>query len=161
MKVGPSITPPLTTTTTHTHHHPSLTTPRVEFWDDVEGDWAFINVPPSSSVPNSGLCSSYSKAHGCDYDNETQACPAPGSSNPGTASQDHEIFAITWSFPDEHDDPSFDGGEVIDVADLTLSDGTPVSPMVWAPKLASPLGQPLKNVGLRVVNRTESYRCKL
>ena len=25
----------------------------VEFWDDVEGDWAFINVPPSSSVPNS------------------------------------------------------------------------------------------------------------
>ena len=65
------------------------------------------------------------------------------------------MLAITWSFPGEQTDPSFDGGEVIDVAEFTLSDGTPVSPMVWAPQLASPLGQPLKNVGLRVVNRTE------
>ena len=30
---------------------------------------------------------------------------------------------------------------------------------VWAPRLASPLGEPLKSVGLRFINRTASYRC--
>ena len=53
------------------------------------------------------------------------------------------------------------GGPVIAVAGKYLSDGTtPLTPLVWAPQLASPLGEPLRNVGLRVVNRTMFYRCK-
>ena len=68
--------------------------------------------------------------------------------------RDHEIFAITWSKPEDDD-------EVVDVAGRTLSDGkTPLTPLVWSPALASPLGLPLRNEGLRVINRTEFYRCK-
>ena len=54
-----------------------------------------------------------------------------------------------------------EGGPVLSVAGKTLTDGkTPLTPLVWAPRLTSPLGQPMKDVGLRVVNRTEFYRCK-
>jgi hypothetical protein len=68
--------------------------------------------------------------------------------------QDHEILSVTWSLP--QDDP-----EVLDVAGRLLTDGrTALTPLVWSPVLASPLGQPLRNVGLRVVNRTLFYRCK-
>jgi len=102
--------------------------------------------------------------------------------------QDHEIFAITWGEPQGNqqwisnwnsahassdnygltfqdatfDDSNhdFDGGSIIDVANLTLSNGESVSPLVWSPLLRSPTGQVLKDVGLRVVNRTDFYRCR-
>ena len=76
--------------------------------------------------------------------------------------RDHEIFAITWSDPHEEEDDasSIDGGPVLDVKDLKLSNGESVSPLVWSPKLSSPLGTALKNIGLRVVNRTDFYRCR-
>ena len=78
--------------------------------------------------------------------------------------QDHEIFAITWSKPGEEEEEMVavdEGGPVLSVAGKTLTDGkTPLTPLVWAPRLTSPLGQPMKDVGLRVVNRTEFYRCK-
>ena len=51
-------------------------------------------------------------------------------------------------------------GPVVDGGALHLSSGEPASPLVWAPALRSPLGEPLKGVGLRFVNRTEHYRCK-
>ena len=113
-----------------------------------------------------GLCgSNFDPAKGCGFD-ETAA---PGhecdkvSGGPGAASRDHEIFSVTWSH--ESGEPplaeSLEGGQVFDVKGRTLSDGvTAVTPLVWAPQLASPLGEPLRNVGLRVVNRTEFYRCK-
>jgi hypothetical protein len=50
-----------------------------------------------------------------------------------------------------------EGGPIIDA--MRLSDGTAVSPLVWAPNLASPLGDPLKE-SLRFINRTDYYRCK-
>ena len=68
--------------------------------------------------------------------------------------QDHEILSVTWSLP--RDDP-----EAFSVAGKLLTDGsTALTPLVWSPVLASPLGQPLRDVGLRVVNRTRFYRCK-
>ncbi|CAE7690328.1 unnamed protein product [Symbiodinium necroappetens] len=73
--------------------------------------------------------------------------------------EDHEILAPTWSAVG--DDPEVHGGPILDVAkDLVLSSGEAVSPLVWSPRLTSPLGIPLKNVGLRVVNRTSFYRCR-
>eukprot|EP00439_Symbiodinium_sp_Y106_P080098 s234_g18.t2 len=73
--------------------------------------------------------------------------------------EDHEILAPTWSAVG--DDPDVHGGPILDVAkDLVLSSGEAVSPLVWSPRLTSPLGIPMKNVGLRVVNRTTFYRCR-
>lgn len=93
--------------------------------------------------------------------------------------RDHEIFAATWSLPQDtgiYDGNGNDGGgngdggggllewseggEVVDAASMVLSSGEAASPLVWAPKLTSPLGVPLKDNGLRMVNRTTSYRCK-
>ena len=48
---------------------------------------------------------------------------------------------------------------LVDAASYALTDGTAVSPLVWAPRLASPLGEPLKDTGLRFINRTAAYRC--
>jgi hypothetical protein len=72
--------------------------------------------------------------------------------------QDHEIFAASWSLSEEQDE-TIDGGSVVDGQTMTLSDGTPASPLVWSPAFASPLGAPMKNVGLRMINRTATYRC--
>ena len=72
--------------------------------------------------------------------------------------RDHEIYAVTWNFRNEVNEK--DGGEILDVSNLQLSSGEHVSPLVWSPILSSPVGQPLKDVGLRVVNRTEIYMCK-
>jgi len=95
--------------------------------------------------------------------------------------QDHEILAATWALPqddglsdDDGDDDStsasslmmkktktsIHGGPVINAGHMALSDGTMVSPLVWSPNLRSPLGLPLKDFGLRFVNRTDFYRCK-
>ena len=128
----------------------------VEYWDEESGDWQFVNVP-DTPAPDTGLCN-WSKDTGCNWSNET-GCDAV-TSGPGVAARDHEIFAVTWSLPDELGETA-DGGPVVDVADLRLSNGEEVSPLVWSPRLSAPLsGQPLKNVGLRVVNRTAFYRCR-
>ena len=125
-----------------------------EIWLPGEGNgWTFVNVPPQSKEPDAGLCgASFSPSKGC--------C----GKRPGDAMQDHEIFAITWSKPGEEEEEMVavdEGGPVLSVAGKTLTDGkTPLTPLVWAPRLTSPLGQPMKDVGLRVVNRTEFYRCK-
>ena len=92
-------------------------------------------------------------------------------SGPGAAMRDHEIMAITWSLPEADDDdaahgrrlsPIDEGGPVLSVAGKSLTDGhTPLTPLVWAPQRTSPLGdKAMRDVGLRVVNRTEYYRCK-
>ena len=130
------------------------------------GEWTFINVPPPSKDPDAGLCGdNFDPAKGCGFD---ESAP-PGhecdkvNGGPGAAMRDHEILAVTWSHESGEPPASEDleGGPVLDVAGRTLTDGaTPLTPLVWAPKLASPLGEPLRDVGLRVVNRTEFYRCK-
>ena len=115
-----------------------------------------MNVP-DTPAPDTGLCN-WSNDTGCNWSNET-GCDAV-TSGPGAAARDHEIFAVTWSLPNELGETA-DGGPVVDVADLRLSSGEEVSPLVWSPKLSTPLsGQPLKDVGLRVVNRTAFYRCR-
>lgn len=122
------------------------------------GSWEFVNVPPGSKQPGTGLCggTAFEPSHGCGFDPTTprgHECDGLAG-GPGAAMRDHEIFAITWSKPEDDD-------EVVDVAGRTLSDGkTPLTPLVWSPALASPLGLPLRNEGLRVINRTEFYRCK-
>jgi len=126
----------------------------VEYWDNVKNRWVFINVPPTHLIPNEGLCTVFSEETGCDY-SPTTGCTQ--TTSPGLASKDHEIFSVTWDFEGEND---FEGGEVVDVSKLTLSNGEQVSPLVWSPGLKSPSGTPLKNVGLRVVNRTNFYRCR-
>lgn len=121
----------------------------VEYWDNEAGDWHFVDVASSSSSQSTWFCTSYSEQEGC-------SC----SSNAGKAARDHEILASTWSKESESSE-QFDGGPVLDVATkLHLTSGEPVSPLVWSPHLTSPLGIPIKNVGLRVVNRTAFYRCK-
>ena len=126
-------------------------------------------MPPNTKTPNVGVCS-LTAAHGCDYDDTAAAgagCDAVhAKGGAGAAMRDHPIFAVTWSLPGEHDGgggagEAFvdEGGEVVDVAQLTLSSGVAASPLVWAPRLTSPLGAPLAADGLRVVNRTGTYRC--
>jgi hypothetical protein len=135
-----------------------------------EEGWVFVNVPPATKQPDAGLCA-YADGHGCDYNASAAAgheCDGV-SGGPGAAMRDHEIYAITWSDPDDMTDEvespprgptGAEGGPVLDVAGLRLTDGTPASPLVWSPRLASPMGLPLRDVGLRVVNRTEFYRCR-
>ena len=133
----------------------------------------FVNDPPSTSEPDAGLCGNFSESTGCGYD-PVKGCE--GANGPGLAMRDHEIFAITWSDVEGGNlwlqrqremysiateaDMDIDGGAVIDVADLKLSNGEAVSPLVWSPVLTSPMGKPMKDVGLRVVNRTDFYRCR-
>eukprot|EP00929_Paragymnodinium_shiwhaense_P075772 TRINITY_DN38784_c0_g2_i1.p1 TRINITY_DN38784_c0_g2~~TRINITY_DN38784_c0_g2_i1.p1 ORF type:complete len:453 (+),score=65.79 TRINITY_DN38784_c0_g2_i1:75-1433(+) len=120
----------------------------VEYWDNEEHQWKFLDVATSSSKETTWFCGTYSEKTGCDC-----------SMNAGQASQDHDIFAVTWS--PVGDSPLLNGGPVLDTAQgLKLSSGQAVSPLVWSPRLTSPIGQPLKDVGLRLVNRTEFYRCK-
>jgi len=127
----------------------------VEYWDDVSNQWVFINVPPQNSIPNQGLCNTFSYTTGCDY---TPKDGCQGSlTGPALASRDHEIFSVTWHNIGEGE--NFDGGPIVNVKDFRLSSGEFASPLVWSPFLESPLGQPMKDF-LRVVNRTEFYRCK-
>lgn len=133
----------------------------VEYYDPADSAWHFVNVPPGTKAPDAGLCGDdFSAARGCGFN----ASAPPGtecdgvSGGPGAAMRDHEIFAATWSAEGEGD--AIDGGPVVDGGALRLSSGEPASPLVWAPALRSPLGEPLKGVGLRFVNRTEHYRCK-
>ena len=138
----------------------------VEYWDDVANDWVFINVPPATSVPDAGgpdncngATAASLAAHGCGW-SAAKGCSAV-SGGPGAAMRDHEIFAYTWSDPhDGNTGAAPDGGAVLDVEGLVLSSGESVSPLVWSPRLASPVGAALKNDGLRVVNRTDFYRCR-
>lgn len=116
----------------------------VEYWDNVQQTWRFLDVATSSSSEDTWFCKKYQQ--GCDC-----------SSNAGSAMQDHDILAPTWSVSG---DESIHGGPIVDVgSSLRLSTGEAVSPLVWSPHLTSPLGLPLKDVGLRVVNRTDFYRC--
>ena len=122
------------------------------------GEWQHINVPPASKAPDQGLCGAFDPAHGCGFDAGAPAgheCDGVRG-GPGAAMADHEIFAVTWAA----ETGAHEGGPVVDVAGLALSDGTAASPLVWSPRLSSPLGEPLRSVGLRVVNRTDAYRCK-
>lgn len=124
--------------------------------------WAHVNVPPGTKTPDDGLCGAFDAAEGCGFDHGRPAgheCDGVGG-GPGAAMRDHEIFAVTWSLPGEAAGSLDEGGDILDVATLTLSSGEPVSPLVWSPRLTSPLGEALAAVGLRVVNRTEHYRCK-
>ena len=123
--------------------------------------WAHINVPPDSKTPDTGLCGAFEPSQGCGFDASRPAgheCDGV-TGGPGAAMRDHQIFSVTWSKAGEHE-VGFEGGPVVDVADLTLSDGQSVSPLVWSPKLLSPLGEPLASTGLRMVDRTEHYACK-
>jgi hypothetical protein len=63
---------------------------------------------------------------------------------------------VTWSATGGTE---IDGGDVIDVKDFTLSNGEAASPLVWSPFLTSVAGDALKDDGLRVVNRSDFYRC--
>lgn len=128
----------------------------VEYWNTETQEWSFINVPPETAIPDQGLanCVNFSLKTGCSYSNATGCKKA---TFPGAAMRDHEILSWTWDFEGEN---GFEGGAVVDVKDLRLSSGEPVSPLVWSPRLQSPLGTPLKNIGLRFVNRTDFYRCK-
>lgn len=125
----------------------------VEYWNDQTREWVFINVPPEDPTPNSGLCS-FSYETGCDYN------PVTGCDNAtllGKTMQDHEIFAPTWTLSGEIDE-TLEGGPLVDAQSLKLSDGSSVSPLVWSPGFVSPLGTPMKNIGLRMINRTATYR---
>mmetsp|Transcript_34628 Transcript_34628/g.77412 ORF Transcript_34628/g.77412 Transcript_34628/m.77412 type:complete len:234 (+) Transcript_34628:639-1340(+) len=117
----------------------------VEYWDNQARVWHFVDVSVDVVSQDTWFCGNYST--GCEC-----------SSNAGKATIDHPVFSVTWS--NVGDEVEIDGGEVLDAADLTLTSGESVSPLVWSPRLASPLGLPVKNVGLRIVNRTEFYRCK-
>jgi len=124
--------------------------------------WAFVNVPPASKTLDAGLCGAhFDSTQGCGFDSTAPVgheCDGV-SGGPGAAMRDHPIFAASWDFEGELQ-AQMQGGEVLDVSDLKLSDGQPATPLVWSPKLASPLGERLSDIGLRMVNRTAFYRCK-
>ena len=136
----------------------------VEFWDSETKRWVFLNVPPATRQPNTGwMCSKFSYETGCDFDPSKSGkggCDAAfRTGRAGAASADHEIFSITWTLPGETAPGLDDGGSIVDAKGLTLSNGMSASPLVWSPSLSAPSGEPLKDVGLRMVNRTDTYRC--
>jgi len=142
---------------THRSRHDNTSMP-----PNLDDDWDIVNVPPSTKVLDDGLCGTFSSSRGCGFD--TTAPPGHEcdhvTGGPGAAMQDHEIFAVTWAVPRGHGSEDLEGGPIINVSALRLTNGEPGSPLVWSPLLSSPLGQPLRDVGLRVVNRTATYRCK-
>ena len=108
-------------------------------------------LPPGSKAPNSPSLCDWTEGHGCGWSEDHGCSKVMG--GPGAAMQDHEIFAVTWS--DVGGDASVHGGPIVDAADF------PWSPLVWAPGHVSPNGERMfKTGGLRLVNRTEHYRCK-
>lgn len=120
----------------------------VEWWDNEVQDWSFMDVPPGNAPSrDTWWCGSYTPEGGC-------SC----SSNGGSAMRDHPVVSATWDLVGEG--ATVNGGEVLNIAELQLSNGQRASPLSWAPNLASPLGRRLADVGLRMVNRTEFYRCK-
>ena len=130
----------------------------VEWWDSARAAWVHTNVPPSSAEGDTGLCANFSAATGCGYAAADGCASVAG--GPGAAMRDHEIFATTWAV-DGDADAAWDQPEtLLDAATLRLSDGTDASPLVWANQLRNALGQPLKDTGLRLINRTDTYRCK-
>jgi len=121
-----------------------------EIWQN-DGTWAWHNDPPTSKSPNSASLCNYVKGHGCGWTAKDGCSKVTG--GPGAAMKDHEIFSVTWS--DVGSDPKVEGGEVVDAA------GFKWSPLVWAPGHVAPNGDVMfKSGGLRMVNRTEHYRCK-
>lgn len=120
----------------------------VEYWDNEREDWHFVNVPYDGiNETKSWFCHTFNETTGCDC-----------ASDAGKAGPDHEIFATTWSLAEE--DGQYNGGDVIEARNLQLSNNESVSPLVWSPRLRSPSGKLLKDVGLRLVDRTDFYRCK-
>ena len=120
----------------------------------------------NGTAATAGASAAHGSGGGGGYTGDDEGCAAALAKGaaPASASVDHEILAATWTLAsdDEMDvgmEVDLEGGPLVDAANYTLSDGTPVSPLVWAPRLASPLGEPLKSVGLRFINRTASYRC--
>ena len=77
---------------------------------------------------------------------------------PGAASQDHEILSISWRLAE--DPVEFEGGPSFDARDYELTDGSRVGPLVWSPRFSSPSGKLLARSGMRLINRTDYYRCK-
>ena len=63
----------------------------LEFYDDVNKTWVFVNVP-DTPTPNTGLCS-FNRTTGCNYDTKGGSGCSNVNSGPGNAGQDHEIFA--------------------------------------------------------------------
>jgi hypothetical protein len=135
----------------------------VEFYDPDTKAWRFVNVPPGTKTPDAGLCGdSFDGTKGCGFNVSAPAgreCDGV-SGGPGAAMRDHEILAATWSKGDEPGAAALEGGAVVDAAQYRLSSGELVSPLVWAPGLTDAFGEPLRNTGLRFVNRTSWYRCK-
>jgi hypothetical protein len=125
----------------------------VEFWDDSARNWSFVNVPPVTLEPNTGLCD-FSWSSGCNYDPQSGCTFASG---PGAAMRDHEIVASTWSFPGDED--RFSGGPIVAGDEWVLSSGEKVTPLVWASNFTTATGMPLSAI-LRFVNRTDHYRCR-
>ena len=72
--------------------------------------------------------------------------------------QDHEIVSATWSLPGDAA-AAYEDGPVVPGDAWVLSSGEPVTPLVWAANLASPLGEALPPT-LRFVNRTLRYQCR-
>ena len=121
-----------------------------EIWQN-DGTWAWHNDPPTSKSPNSASLCNYVKGHGCGWTAKDGCSKVTG--GPGAAMKDHEIFSVTWN--EVGSDAKVEGGEVVDAA------GFKWSPLVWAPGHVAPNGDVMfKSGGLRMVNRTEHYRCK-
>ena len=115
--------------------------------------WETANDPGATI---SHLCDDVGGPHGCGWSNVSGCRDA--NSHLSLAMRDHEIVSVTWEHPT--DDGSNESGPIIDVGRWKLSSGEAVSPLVWSPSLASPLGQPLARSQLRVINRTLAYRCQ-
>lgn len=115
----------------------------------VHGPGTMIHLLPK--VPTVPVCAITSKDMVVGVTAKDGCSKVTG--GPGMAMKDHEIFSVTWS--DVGSDPMVEGGEVVDAA------GFQWSPLVWAPGHVAPNGDVMfKSGGLRMVNRTEHYRCK-
>ena len=117
--------------------------------------WVTANDPGTSISP---LCGGVGGPHGCGWSNVTGCKGAHG---PAAAMQDHEIVAVTWEREGDPTAPESDqSGPLIDVSKWKLSSGEAVSPLVWSPGFASPLGKPfadLSSAGMFYWSAHEPY----
>jgi len=131
----------------------------VEYWHSEQKRWVFLNAAASAPDfgPDSGLCS-FTLEHGCDYDFTRKTCQ---NTRTARASQDHEIFAVTWSNTPDEEPPSSAATDqvsyLVEARYMSLTDGTHVTPLVWSPEARSPIGEAFD---MNFINRTEHYRCR-
>ena len=128
----------------------------VEWWDSARAAWVHTNVRALRTRGRARACAPTSAprraagARGRRRVRERGGRPGRGDARPRDLRDDVGRRGRTG----RRVGPA--RATLLDAATLRLSDGADASPLVWANQLRNALGQPLKDTGLRLINRTDT-----